>query len=80
MSRTVTRRLCGHLSGGPSEVLDQSNARVDAPISPPPARKSLTGSFFIDLARQPLAAIKNVLPTCGQVAANQGKSNGLPHP
>src|SRR4051794_32322213 len=42
--RTVTRRLCGHVSGDPSDVLDQSNARVKSPISPPPAKKSLTGS------------------------------------
>ncbi len=43
-SRTVTRRLCGHVSGEPSDVFDQSNPRVRAPISPPPAKKSLTTS------------------------------------
>src|ERR1700722_15169851 len=39
-NRTVTRRLCGHVSGVPMPVLDQSNALVRAPISPPPAKKS----------------------------------------
>src|SRR5258708_4801040 len=39
-NRTVTRRLCGHLSGDPSEELFQSYARISAPISPPPAKKS----------------------------------------
>src|SRR5258705_2095789 len=43
-SRTVTRRLCGHVSGEPKDVFDQSNALVKAPSSPPPARKSLTSS------------------------------------
>src|SRR5690349_17253746 len=43
-SRTVTRRLCGHVSGEPSDVFDQSNPLVKAPISPPPAKKSLTNS------------------------------------
>src|ERR1700722_584304 len=43
-SRTVTRRLCGHAWGEPSEVFDQSKARVSAPSSPPPAKKSPTSS------------------------------------
>src|SRR5665213_971812 len=38
--RSAVRRLCGQVSGGPSGVADQSWARVKAPISPPPARKS----------------------------------------
>src|SRR5712664_2118125 len=38
--RTAVRKLCGHASGGPSGLADQSYARVNAPISPPPARKS----------------------------------------
>src|SRR4051812_28562977 len=46
-SRTVTRRLCGHVWGGPSGVFDQSNARVRTPISPPAARKSLAKSALI---------------------------------
>src|SRR6185369_1305929 len=49
-SRTVTRRLCGHVSGGPSGVFDQSNARVSAPISPPSARKSPAASPLIRVA------------------------------
>src|SRR5580692_4950155 len=49
-SRTVTRRLCGHVSGGPSDVFDQSYPRVRAPISPPPAKKSLTTSTPIRAA------------------------------
>src|ERR1700712_5609791 len=38
--RSAVRRLCGQLSGAPSGLADQSWARVNAPISPPPARKS----------------------------------------
>src|SRR4051812_38668885 len=34
--RTTTFRLCGHVSIGPSAVLDQSNVRTRSPISPPP--------------------------------------------
>src|SRR5579863_3632800 len=30
---------CGHRSGTPTGVASQSNARMRAPISPPPARK-----------------------------------------
>jgi hypothetical protein len=41
------RRLCGQLSGAPIAVADQSCARVSAPISPPPARKSA----FFDLLK-----------------------------
>ena len=37
---TAISRLCGQLSTGPSDVLDQSNARMRSPISPPPARQS----------------------------------------
>src|SRR3954447_10944583 len=38
--RSAVRRLCGQPSGGPIGVADQSWVRVNAPISPPPARKS----------------------------------------
>src|ERR1700689_306589 len=38
--RPAVRRLCGQVSGFPSGLDDQSCARVNAPISPPPARKS----------------------------------------
>jgi hypothetical protein len=38
--RNVVRKLCGQVSGLPNELADQSYARVNAPISPPPARKS----------------------------------------
>src|ERR1700730_14841271 len=38
--RTAVRKLCGQVSGRPGGVDDQSYARVNAPISPPPARKS----------------------------------------
>ena len=46
--RTAVRRLCGQVSGRPSGVDDQSWARINAPISPPPARKSAeVGSVLI---------------------------------
>src|SRR5882672_7456987 len=38
--RNAVRKLCGHVSGVPSGLADQAYARVNAPISPPPARKS----------------------------------------
>src|SRR5712692_2318081 len=38
--RTAVRKLCGQASGGPSGPADQSCARINAPISSPPARKS----------------------------------------
>jgi len=38
--RNAVRKLCGQVSGVPSGLADQSYARVNAPISPPPARKS----------------------------------------
>jgi hypothetical protein len=30
---------CGHWAAGPTELLDQSNARMRSPISPPPLKK-----------------------------------------
>ena len=44
--RTAVRRLCGHVSGFPNGVADQLKARVSAPISPPPARKSALLDFW----------------------------------
>src|SRR6267142_75508 len=38
--RNAVRKLCGQVSGVPSGLADQAYARVNAPISPPPARKS----------------------------------------
>ena len=40
MMRTATRRLCGQVSTGPTEVCDQSSARTRLPISPPPVKGS----------------------------------------
>jgi hypothetical protein len=40
MSLTAVRSDCGQAAGGPSGDADQSCARINAPISPPPARKS----------------------------------------
>jgi len=37
MTRTQVRSDCGHCSNGPRAVVDQSSARILAPISPPPA-------------------------------------------
>jgi hypothetical protein len=37
---TVVFRLCGHDSGGPSGVADQSRPRARAPHSPPSERTS----------------------------------------
>ena len=45
--RTAVRRLCGHVSGLPNGEADQLKARVNAPISPPPARKSAELVFWI---------------------------------
>src|SRR4029079_10828731 len=40
MMRTTVRRLCGQASGAPSAVAAQSNARMRAPISPPPSKNA----------------------------------------
>src|SRR5207249_2882427 len=40
----MVRRLLGQFSTGPSLVLDQSVERMSAPISPPPANRSLAGA------------------------------------
>src|SRR5450631_4734756 len=45
--RTAVRKLCGQVSGLPSGVADQSNARANAPILPPPARKSAEVGLLI---------------------------------
>src|ERR1700759_962090 len=37
---TIVRRVGDQLSTGPIGVLDQSNAPISAPISPPPARNA----------------------------------------
>src|ERR1700679_1977749 len=57
-SRTVTRRLCGQVWGGPSEVFDQSNTLVRAPSSPPLPKKSPTSSRPIhkNLTHTPVVA------------------------
>src|SRR5665213_1993710 len=70
-SRTAVRRLCGQLSGRPSGVDDQSRARINAPISPPPTRKSTvfamgTLTFNIRNDRRPIPppakSVLTVLP------------------
>src|SRR5476649_2200426 len=45
--RTAVRKLCGQVAGSPSGLDDQSCARVNAPISPPPARKSAEAGRLI---------------------------------
>src|SRR4051812_19449907 len=35
---SAVRKLLDHACGAPTEVRDQSNVRMSAPISPPPAR------------------------------------------
>src|SRR5262245_55822543 len=40
MIETAVLRLCGQRSIGPTGVVDQSNARVRRPISPPPVSQS----------------------------------------
>ena len=45
---TDVRRLCGHWSGVPIAVCDQSKVRVSAPISPPPCKKEKEeGEVFV---------------------------------
>src|SRR6266446_1151838 len=41
---SMVLRLRGQASTGPSFVLDQSVARMSAPISPPPANRPLAGA------------------------------------
>ena len=40
---TAVFRLCGQSAAGPTGLVDQSNARIRAPISPPPLRKLNSG-------------------------------------
>jgi hypothetical protein len=39
----AVRNDCGHRSGGPTDVLDQSSARINSPISPPFAKNPEVG-------------------------------------
>src|SRR4051812_28885847 len=52
--RTMVRRLCGHVSGGPSDVEAQSCRRISAPTSPPPSK---SGSMCLALILSPSAAV-----------------------
>ena len=52
MMRTAVFRLCGQRSTGPSDVRDQSIARIRAPISPPPARKVAAAVISSGLIRR----------------------------
>src|SRR6188768_1455573 len=64
MMRTAVLRLCGHDSGEPSGVDVQSNARIIAPSSPPPARNALSltpMTALIPLSLQ--AAVTKVVDT-----------------
>ena len=38
MIRTAVFKLCGQPATGPTAVFDQSSARINAPISPPPEK------------------------------------------
>ena len=40
---TAVLRLWGQLAAGPTALVDQSKARMRAPISPPPLRKLISG-------------------------------------
>jgi hypothetical protein len=44
---SIVLRLVGHCSTGPSFVLDQSVERMIAPISPPPANKSVGAPIVV---------------------------------
>ena len=50
---TAVFRLCGHPAAGPKGVLDQSNARVRSPISPPPARNDRSAASCMALLPNP---------------------------
>ena len=56
MTPTQARNDCGHCSNGPKSVADQSNARILAPISPPPAN---TASLNCDLMRSMWESIES---------------------
>src|SRR5476649_712246 len=51
MMRRQVRSVCGQDSGGPSGVDAQSKARMAAPISPPPARKSGAAGMVLWICR-----------------------------
>ena len=57
--RTQARSDCGHCSTGPSTVVDQSTARIRAPISPPPAN---TDSINCVLLRSMAGSLDSLIP------------------
>src|SRR5665647_394179 len=60
--RNAVRRLCGQDSGFPSGVADQSWARVNAPISPPPARKSAeVGRLIFNIRERSVAKFSPII-------------------
>lgn len=46
------RRLADHVSTGPRSVFDQSMERMSAPISPPPAKQSVSVSGAAGLGKR----------------------------
>ncbi|MFO1060788.1 MAG: hypothetical protein U1E53_27920 [Dongiaceae bacterium] len=53
---TEVRNDCGQPASGPSGVAAQSVARISAPMSPPPARKSGSDPLIATLGGQRLVA------------------------
>ena len=74
--RTTVRRLCGHVSGTPRGVADQSWARIRAPISPPPDRNSGISPFStFRLTRIALSTPKPMVPLTILALAHHGLGN-----
>jgi len=85
---TVVRKLCGHVSGGPRGVVDQSKARMRAPISPPAARKLSGGIGKVSVTLSSLLApsslinvnrVSVVYDVQGNYTARLPGSYSLPH-
>src|SRR5215471_10718977 len=64
---TVVRRLCGHLSSGPSGVFDQSMERMTLPISPPPTSHSCCAAL-----RPSSATLEAIAPRQGYAEKSEG--------
>ena len=63
---------CGHSPTGPSAVVDQSNARIRAPISPPPpSTDSIKVVILLSVSRSASSAIESVPICCRRVSADR---------
>jgi hypothetical protein len=65
MILTAVFRLCGQFETGPTAVCDQSNVRINAPISPPPEKtESIAVELMLSLFPTPSSAVSGSWARC----------------